>query len=243
MEVKLFIPCFIDLLFPEAGWACVDLLERAGCIVRFDQRATCCGQPAFNSGYHTESAKIATHLLAILSEDNLPVVIPSGSCGSMIVNHFETLPISDLDRSRWENLRKRTFEFTQFWCEKLGNPKVLQSRSGKILLHRSCHGLRELKVSDYAEHILTGISGLTVVPTEDRSACCGFGGTFSIKYPEISVSMADAKLQQAVDKGVDAIVAGDVSCLMHMKTRAEQRKIDLGFLSIAEVMAGSGAIR
>ena len=242
MDVKLFVPCFIDLMFPEAGWACVKLLEHAGCSVHYDERITCCGQPAFNSGYQSEAAKVASRVLSLLDEDEMPVVIPSGSCGSMITNHYGTLPLTDTERKKWEKLSGRLFEFTQFWVERLNNPPIPHKRSGTILLHRSCHGLREMKIGQHAETILRGIDGLHVETTDDRDACCGFGGTFSVKFPELSISMADAKLKQAVEKKADAIVAGDVSCLMHMKTRAEQQSILLKFLSVAEVMAGTGAI-
>lgn len=242
MDVKLFVPCFIDLLFPEAGWACVELLERAGCNVRYDERITCCGQPAFNSGYREEAAKVAKRTLQLLSDDHLPVVIPSGSCGSMIANHFSELALDDKSRKQWEEVRGRLFEFTQFWSLILNSPPILKPRSGKVLLHRSCHGLRELGIGHYAEEILRTIPGLEVSLTDDRSACCGFGGTFSVKFPELSVSMADAKLDQAIAAGVQGIAAGDVSCLMHMRARAAKRNLPLKFYYVAELMAGEGAI-
>ncbi len=242
MDVKLFVPCFIDLLFPEAGWACVELLERAGCNVHYDERITCCGQPAFNSGYQSEAAKVATRVLSLLSEDDMPVVIPSGSCGSMIQHHYGSLPLENVDLEKWKKLQGRLFEFTQFWVEQLGNPLLSNNRTGSILLHRSCHGLREMKIGQHAETILRGIEGLTIHTTDDRDACCGFGGTFSVKFPELSVTMADVKLKQAIEKKTDAIVANDTSCLMHMKARAEQKNLPLKFLSVAEVMVGTGAI-
>ncbi|MDK9698833.1 MAG: (Fe-S)-binding protein [bacterium] len=238
MNVKLFVPCFVDWLFPDAAWACVKLLERAGCTVRFDPRTTCCGQPAFNSGYPGEAAKVASQLIRLLSEDDLPVVIPSGSCTSMIEKHYAELPLSDNDRILWETLRGRVFEFTQFWVTQLHAPDLLTPFPGKLMLHRSCHGLREIAVTQYTEQILRSIPELELVESNDRDACCGFGGTFSVKFPELSVSMADAKIAKATEQKVEGIVAGDVSCLMHLSTRASKQANPLRFFYVAEVMAG-----
>ena len=238
MEVKLFVPCFVDWLFPDAAWACVTLLERAGCTVRFDPRTTCCGQPAFNSGYPIEAAKVASQLVRLLSEDELPVVIPSGSCTAMIEHHYSELPFADEDRERWLKLHQRVFEFTQFWVTQLHLPDVVTPFPGKLMLHRSCHGLRDISVAKYTEQILRSIPQLELVESDDRDACCGFGGTFSVKFPEISVAMADAKLAKATGQNVSGIVAGDVSCLMHLSTRAQKQSTDLKFYYVAEVMAG-----
>jgi L-lactate dehydrogenase complex protein LldE len=239
MKVNLFVTCLVDQFWPEAGRATVDVLRRAGCEVAFDDRQTCCGQPAFNSGFREEARAVARHFIEVYEEDwSSAIVLPSGSCTSM-TRHWSQLFEDDADwRERARRVASRCHELAAFLVRELGCPDLGARFEGRVTYHDACHGLRELGVKDEPRALLAGVEGLELVELESAEDCCGFGGTFSVKYPELSVSMLDRKLEALEDAGVEAIVSGDVSCLMQIGGRLERRGSPIRTMHLAEVLAG-----
>lgn len=236
MNIHLFVPCFMDQFYPDAVWHCVRLLENENCKIDFLESAICCGQPAFNSGYHEDAKLIAEKIVNQFSKLHSPIVVLSGSCCSMMKLHYGELAMDEQVISKWNVIKTRLYEFSDFWVNQLGSPSSNFQNKKKVLFHRSCHSLRELKVSEYTERMLNSVDRLEIITTEDFDACCGFGGTFSVKFPEISVSMANAKLDYAIRQNVDGITSSDMSCLMHLKARADLRKLKLNFWYAPELL-------
>ncbi|MGE5361846.1 MAG: (Fe-S)-binding protein, partial [Bacteroidales bacterium] len=237
-RVSLFVTCLVDQLWPSVGVSAVAVLRRAGCDVAFDPRQTCCGQPAFNTGYRHDARRLAQHFIEVF-EASAPdaIVCPSGSCTAM-VHRFPELFLDDgswADRAR--TVAARTHEFASFLVNTLGCADLGATYHGRITWHDSCHGLRELGVHAEPRKLLTAVRGLELVELADASLCCGFGGTFSVKYPEISVAMADAKIAGIREANVRAVVAGDTSCLMHLGGRLARLGAGVETMHLAEVLA------
>jgi len=239
MRVSLFVTCLVDQLWPSVGVAAVEVLRRAGCEVAFDPRQTCCGQPAFNSGWRDEARRVARALLEVYDGDGCDaVVLPSGSCTAMF-QHFEELFEGDATlQSRAAALVDRTHELASFLVDVLGVTDLGARFEGRVTWHDACHGLRELGVARQPRALLAGVAGCELVEVEGHDTCCGFGGTFAVKHPELSVSMADAKLEAIERSGVDAVVSGDVSCLMQLGGRLARRGSNVRALHLAELLAG-----
>ena len=234
MEVALFVTCLVDQVAPETGRAAVRLLEAAGCTVRFPTAQTCCGQPAFNSGLPDDARRLARHFLDVF-EPYEAVVAPSGSCTAMVRCYYPTL-FEGRDAKRAKEMAAKTWELTQFLTDVVGRPDLGARSAGKVTYHASCHLLRELGVADAPRRLLDG-AGVEVVDMRDADRCCGFGGTFSLTHPEVSIPMADAKLDQAVATEAGTLVACDAGCLMHLAGRAQRRRLDLRLRHVAEVVA------
>lgn len=237
MHVSLFVTCLIDQLRPEVGEATVAVLERAGCDVHFDARQTCCGQPACNSGYREDARAVARHTLDVL-EGDAPVVVPSGSCAAQLVHLADLFEVGSPDHVRAKALAPRIFELSRFLVDHLGIDHIESSFQGRVTWHDACHGLRELGTRDQPRRLLRGVKGLELVELSNCETCCGFGGTFSVKLPELSVAMADRKLDELEQAGLDAVVSADLSCLMQLKGRLEERGSTVRALHLAEVLAG-----
>jgi L-lactate dehydrogenase complex protein LldE len=236
MEVALFVTCLVDQVAPATGRAAVALLEAAGCRVSFPAAQTCCGQPAFNSGYPDDARRLARHHLDVFDPYEA-VVAPSGSCAAMVHHYYPTLwPKGSPLQRRAEAMAGRTYELTQFLVDVLGRPDLGVRIDATVTYHASCHLLRELHVRE-APRTLLEQSGITITDMPDAERCCGFGGTFSLTHPEISVPMADWKLDQAVATGAGTLVACDTGCLMHLAARAEARHLPLTLRHAAEVIA------
>lgn len=239
MNVSLFVTCLVDQFWPEAGRATARVLSRAGCRVHFDDRQTCCGQPAFNSGYRAEARQVVEHLIEVFEEREAEaIVLPSGSCTSMTRHWDELFPDGDPWRARAHRVAARCHELSAFLVRILGRTDLGASFSGRATWHDACHGLRELCVCEEPRALLREVEGLELVEVEGSKECCGFGGTFSIKYPEISVAMLDRKLEKLERSGVDTVVSGDVSCLMQIEGRLKRRGSPIQTLHLAEVLAG-----
>jgi L-lactate dehydrogenase complex protein LldE len=240
MRVSLFVTCLVDQLWPSVGVAAVEVLRRAGCDVRFDARQTCCGQPAFNSGWHDEARRVATSLLEVYDDDRCDaVVLPSGSCASMF-HHFEDLFAGDAGmQAKARALTGRTHELASFLVDVLGVTDVGARFDGLVTWHDACHGLRELGIAAQPRALLAKVAGCELVEVQGHDSCCGFGGTFAVKQPELSVAMADAKLEAIEASGVDAVVSGDVSCLMQLGGRLARRGSTVRTLHLAELLAGT----
>lgn len=237
--VQLVVTCLVDGFRPQVGKATVLILERLGLRVEFPFDQTCCGQPAFNAGYREQAREMAAHTLAVLDPTEGPIVVPSGSCADMIVHHIPELMAGDPERSlQAERVAARTRELTQFLVGDLGITRVPARGGGVVAFHRSCHGLRNLGLTDQGETLLDGVGGLTRCELGGADECCGFGGLFSIELPEVSGAILDTKLDKVEASGAETLVGGDLSCLMHMAGGLHRRGSKIEVRHIAEVLAG-----
>ncbi len=236
-RVSLFVTCIVDQVFPEIGLAAADVLERLGYSVDFPEDQTCCGQPAFNTGYRQEAKKVACRCLRI-GRDAEYIVVPSGSCTSMIVNHFEDLFAGEpelLEESR--RLTPRFWEFSKFLLEVAKVEDVGARYDGIVTFHDSCHGLRELNIKEGPRQLLSHVKGLTFRELESSDECCGFGGTFSVKFPSISGSMLRSKMESIKKTGADTVVGIDASCLMQIRGGFSHAGLPIKTLHLAQVLA------
>jgi L-lactate dehydrogenase complex protein LldE len=238
MRVALFVTCLVDLMRPSAGFAAVKLLQQAGCEVVVPQTQTCCGQPAYNNGDQDNARAIARQVIrALESFDH--VVIPSGSCGGMLIHHYPTLFDDELQwQKRAQQLAEHCHELTQFLVDVVGVTDFKARYDGKVAYHDSCSARRELGVLQQPRALLGQVEGLTHVELEDSEQCCGFGGTFSIKFPEVSTAIVDRKVADIVQTGADTIVAGDMGCLMNIAGRLSRQGKPVKAFHIAELLAG-----
>jgi len=239
MRVSLFVTCLADQLWPSAAVGAVDVLRRLGCAVEFDERQTCCGQPAFNTGYRPAARALARRLIEIFEASAADAIVsPSGSCTAM-VHHYDQLFDDARWRERARGVAERTHELSAFLVHRLGVEDVGASFSGRLTWHDACHGLRDLGIKDEPRRLLRHVKGAQLVelPAPGAETCCGFGGTFSVKYPEISVAMLDERVDAIERAGVDAVVSGDASCLMQIAGRLSRRGSTVRALHLAEVLA------
>ena len=222
--VQLFVTCLVNSLYPNVGKATVTLLERAGYDVEFPVDQTCCGQPAFNGGFEKESQAQAKQTLDVLDATEGPIVVPSGSCAAMIIHHNPELMKGDAEyTAKAARVAARTRELTQFLVDDAGLDVSGADCGGcTTTYHASCHGLRWLKVLDQPKGLLDD-AGVDRVPLEGEDECCGFGGLFSVKMPEISTAMMDTKIKNIEASGADVVVGVDVSCLMHIGGGLQRR--------------------
>ena len=239
MRVALFATCLADQFCPGAAVGAVEVLRRMGCAVEFDERQTCCGQPAFNTGYRREARALARRWIEIFESGQADAIVcPSGSCTAM-VRHFEDL----FDDAGWcaraRRVAERTHELSSFLVNQLGVEDVGASFSGRLTWHDACHGLRELGIRTEPRLLLRRVRGAELVELPNADACCGFGGTFSVKYPELSVAIVDQKVEAIERAGVDAVVSGDASCLMQIGGRLSRRGSAVRAIHLAEVLAAT----
>ena len=235
MTVTLFIPCFMDALFPRAGICMVQILEQLGHRVVCPEEITCCGQPPFNSGYWEEARAVAAPALDKL-KDAEAVVIGSGSCGAMLKvfypQLFEKTPQAELANQ----ISARTWEFSDFLVSKLGVTDLGAKFPHKVTFHDGCHGLRELGLKKPPRKLLAGVRDLQLIEMPEAETCCGFGGTFSTKFPMISTAMGDVKCASATETGAEYIVSNDSSCLLHLQGLLSRQGNPLKTIHLAEVL-------
>ena len=238
MKVSLFVTCLVDQLWSSVGASTVEILRRVGCEVEFDDRQTCCGQPAFNTGYRDEARRVAERFISIFEESKADAIVsPSGSCTAM-VHHFPELFIDDAAWSkRATTIAEKTHELSSFLVRVLGVHDVGASWTGRLTWHDACHGLRDLNLKTEPRSLIRHVRGVEFVELENADACCGFGGTFSVKYPEISVAILDQKIEAIEKAGVQAVVAGDASCLMQIGGRLSRKGSDVRVMHLAELLA------
>jgi L-lactate dehydrogenase complex protein LldE len=222
------VTCLVDQVFPRVGLAMAEVLERSGCEVEFRADQTCCGQPAFNSGYRESAREIATHFLKIF-EGAEHIVVPSGSCAVMISHHF-----ADLFPGHHES---RVWEFSSFLTEVLGIEDCGARLDRIVTYHDSCHALRELQIKDAPRRLLSNVRGLKLVEMNAAEECCGFGGTFSVKFPEVSGAMARTKIDSIERTGADTVVSIDSSCLMQLQGALSRAGSRINTMHLAEVLA------
>jgi L-lactate dehydrogenase complex protein LldE len=238
VKIDLLVPCFVDQLYPSVGISVLRIFEKLGHTVEFKKNILCCGQPAFNAGFWEESREIARRVLGALSGDN-PLVVPSGSCAAMVKNFYPELFRGGPQAEAAENLSKRTFEFSSFLVDQLGVTDVGSRFPAKVTFHDGCHGLRELQVKRQPRVLLERVKDLTLVEMEDQTSCCGFGGTFAVKFPMISTAMGETKSASALGTGAEYLVSNDSSCLMHLQGLLSRQNQKLKTVHLAEVLASS----
>lgn len=238
MKVSLFVTCLIDQLCPNVGVATVEVLRRAGCEVTFDDRQTCCGQPAFNTGYRSEAVKFTKRFIEIFEESDSDVIVsPSGSCTAMVKHFYELFPEDESWRTRAEAIAAKTYEFSSFLVNILKIEDVGAKFQGRLTWHDACHGLRDLKIKDEPRKLLQNVAGAEFVEMPNADDCCGFGGTFSVKYPEISVAILDNKIESIERSNVEAVISCDSSCLMQIGGRLSRNGSKVKAMHIAEILA------
>jgi len=236
MTVTLFVPCFMDALFPRAGISMVQVLERLGHRVVCPEEITCCGQPPFNSGYWPETRTIAVKVLEQL-KDAEAVVIGSGSCGAMVKKFYPELFAGTPQAELAICVAARTWEFSDFLAAKLGVTDVGARFPARVTFHDGCHGLRELGIKQSPRTLLAKVQGLELIEMKDAETCCGFGGTFSAKFPAISTAMGEVKCSSAIETGAEYIVSNDSSCLMHIQGLLSREGKPMRTIHLAEVLA------
>jgi L-lactate dehydrogenase complex protein LldE len=237
-KVALFVTCIVDQMWTQIGTSTVEVLRRAGCEIEFDERQTCCGQPAFNTGYRAEARRVAERFIELCEDSDAQFIVsPSGSCTAM-VKHYETLFSGDERwRARARTLAARVFELSSFLVHVLGVVDVGARFKGKVTWHDACHGLRDLGVYEEPRTLIRNVRETEFIELENADACCGFGGTFSVKYPEISAAILDQKIEAIERSGVDAVVSGDASCLMQIGGRLSRIGSKVRPLHLAELLA------
>jgi L-lactate dehydrogenase complex protein LldE len=237
-QVALFVTCLVDLFRPSVGFASLELLQQANCRVVVPKNQTCCGQPAYNNGDYKAATKQAKLVIASL-EDAEYVVAPSGSCAGMIKHHYPRL-LQDEWHERAQDVAAKTYELTAFLSDVVALPAQTPSsvEARKIAYHDGCAGLRELGVRDQPRTLLKSQCGVEVQELRDREVCCGFGGTFCAKMPDISAKMADDKLGDILNTGADTLTGGDLGCLLSLAGRASRQGKNLEVRHIAEILTG-----
>lgn len=213
--VYFFGTCLVDLFYPEAGLAGIRLLEREGVRVVYPQAQTCCGQPAFNSGYHGDARSVARAQIALFPGE-MPIVVPSGSCAAMMRHHYPALFEGERDQQEVVAFAARVYELTDFLVNVLGVTLRDRGEPVKVAWHASCHAVREMGVAEQPKSLLRQLKNVELVELSRERECCGFGGTFSVRYPEISAAMVTDKAADAMATNADELLAGDCGCLMNI---------------------------
>lgn len=237
MKIDLFIPCFINQLFPSTGWDVIKILKKAGVEVNFNPEQSCCGQPHFNSGYWNESAKMLKKFSKIYSGKN-PIIIPSASCAGFIKNHYQELFEQDeVSLKKFNDLSHNVIELTDFLVNHINITNFGSSFQHKVTYHDGCSALREYGIEKEPRILLNNIEGLELIEMEKRDVCCGFGGTFMIKFIPISTAMVQQKIENALNTDAEYIISSEASCLININSYIEKNNIPLRTAHIANVLA------
>lgn len=237
-NVGLFVTCLVDLVRPGAGFASAKLLEAAGCEVHVPAAQTCCGQPAWNAGDDRNAAAIARSVITAFEKFDY-VVVPSASCAGTIKNHYPEILKHDREfLPRAKTLAAKTHELIAFLVNVRGMKRVAAKCAGRVCYHASCSSLREIGLTDEAQTLLQSVEGVELCPLKEPEVCCGFGGLFAVKYPEISERMADQKIADVQSSGADILVSADLGCLLHLAGRMARAGKPMDVRHIAEILAG-----
>ena len=236
MKVQLFIPCFIDQLYPQVAFNTVKVLEKAGCTVAYNTQQTCCGQPAFNAGFWGESKDVCTKFVQDFDGADY-IVSPSASCAGFIRNNYGKLFENNAFQSPAKKVSSQIFELSEFLVKILGITELGASFNGKATFHDSCAGLRECNIKAEPRALLSQVTGLELVEMNDTETCCGFGGSFAVKYDTISVAMADQKIDNAIATEAEYIISTDMSCLMHLDGRINHHGQQIKVIHLADILA------
>jgi len=237
-KVTLFIQCIIDGIYPEVGFAAVRIFEKLGINVECPSGQTCCGQPAFNSGYRKEARRAAEHFISIFS-DAETIVCPSGSCVNMVRNHYPELFRDDAKMlERAKDIGSRTFELTEYLVDVLKVEDLGARYEGRITYHDSCHLIRGIGVIEQPRKLIRKIRGAELIEMKDSDRCCGFGGAFSVKYPEISTAILEDKIGNIITSGAETVTGCDMGCLMNIQGLLSRKRLPVRALHIAQLLGG-----
>ena len=236
MTVQIFVPCFIDQLFPSVAFNMVKVLEKAGCTVHYNPNQTCCGQPAFNAGFWGESRDVCRKFIDDFKDSDY-VVAPSASCVGFVRNYYSKLFEHSSDQNHVIALSSSMFEFSEFLIKVLNMDDFGAVLEGKATYHDSCAALRECGLKQEPRMLLNKVKGLELVEMNDVETCCGFGGTFAVKFEPISVAMGEQKVNNAVATGAEYLISTDMSCLMHIDGCNEYQHKGLKVMHLADVLA------
>jgi L-lactate dehydrogenase complex protein LldE len=243
VKVALFIPCYVDQMYPEVGVSVVRVLRNLGVEVAYPEGQTCCGQPAFNSGFMDEARSVARHFLGVFEKESFDyIVCPSGSCATMVSHYYPFIFRESSEERRAEALVPRVREFSDFLVNVLGVKGLGARYEGNAVFHCGCHQRRELGLLEEPRDLLRGVEGLNLLDWENEELCCGFGGTFAVKMPDVSTAMADEKIKALEKSGADTLVSGDSSCLMHLAGRLRRTGHDTRVLHLAQVLDSGGGL-
>jgi L-lactate dehydrogenase complex protein LldE len=235
MTVTLFIPCFVDLFYPQVGISMVKILEKLGHKVKCPEAPACCGQPAFNTGYWHESEPIAEKVIDQLKDAEV-VAVASGSCGAMIKVFYPELFVGTKYEQPAKEVAAKCYEFSDFLVSHLGVTDVGAKFSARVTFHDGCHSLREMHIKDAPRQLMARVRGLQLVEMKE-TVCCGFGGTFSAKFPMISTAMGEVKCSLAAATNTEYIVSNDSSCLMHIQGLIDRQGKNMKTIHLAEILA------
>jgi L-lactate dehydrogenase complex protein LldE len=236
MKVDIFIPCFIDQIYPQTGMNMVKILKKLGVEVNYNENQTCCGQMAFNSGFLNEAKEMGEKFIKDFP-NNRPIVAPSASCVGYVKNYYPELFFNTALHNEFKQLQRNIFEFTDFLVNELKVTKLGARFEHKVTYHDSCTALREMGIKNEPRELLKEVDGLELIEMKDTDVCCGFGGTFSVKHEAISTAMADQKVQNAIDTGAEYIVSTDSSCLMHQGGYINKFNLPIKVIHIADILA------
>lgn len=236
MNVQIFIPCFVDQLYPDTAFNMVKVLEKAGCTVSYNPSQTCCGQPAFNAGFWDESKSVCSKFLKDFSGSDY-IVAPSASCVGFVRNYYSKLFGNSSLHHEVTDIGKRIFELSEFLINVLKVEKFGASLPGKATYHDSCAGLRECRIKAEPRTLLSHVSGLQITEMNDVETCCGFGGTFAVKFEAISIGMGEQKVENALATGAQYLISTDLSCLMHLQGYINKKGYSLKTMHLADVLA------
>ncbi len=236
MNVQLFIPCFVDQLYPQTGFNMVKVLEKTGCTVTYNVNQTCCGQPAFNAGFWDEARTVCMKFVKDFKGSDY-IVTPSASCAGFVRNYYSKLLENSSVHNEIKELSKRIYEFSEFMVKILRFENMGASLTGKATYHDSCAGLRECHIKEEPRKLLSHVKGLELAEMKDVETCCGFGGTFAVKFESISIGMGEQKVENALATGANYLISTDHSCLMHLDGYIRNKGYKLKTMHIADVLA------
>jgi L-lactate dehydrogenase complex protein LldE len=235
-KISLFIPCLVDQIYPEIGLSMAKILRHFGYDVCYDNRQTCCGQPAFNAGHWDEARQVASKFITVFGSTDC-IVAPSGSCTAMVRNYYPVLFEGYPQAAEAASLTSKVFEFSQFLYKEALIANISGSYAGKVGFHNSCHSYRELGINHEPFAILKRITGLVLLQPPGEPVCCGFGGLFSFKYEHIAETMAKSRLQQFIDLGAETLVANDPGCMMHLEQEAKALGLKTSIVHLTTFLA------
>lgn len=236
MTVQLFIPCFIDQLFPETAFNTVRVLEKAGCQVVYNAEQTCCGQPAYNAGFWDEAKQVGQKFLRDFSDEHL-IVSPSASCTGMVRNAYDNLFTNTAIHNHCRTVQGNIHELSSFLVNVLKKDYFGAELEGRAVYHDSCSALRECRIKDEPRQLLGKVGGLELVEMRDTETCCGFGGTFAVKFDAISTAMAEQKVHHALEMEAEYIISTDASCLLQLQAYITKHQLAVKTMHLADVLA------
>ncbi len=236
MNVSLFIPCFIDQLYPNTAMNTIKVLEKAGCKVFYNPEQTCCGQPAFNSGFWDEAKSVGQKFINDFPDD-MPIVSPSGSCVGMVKTYYNDLFTNAVSHNKCRSIQNNMYELSDFLVNVLGIEDFGASLPAKATYHDACAALRECGVKQSPRTLLKNVKGLELTELNDVETCCGFGGTFAVKFESISAAMGQQKVNNAMETGAEILISTDASCLLHLQGYIDKQKLPLRTMHLADVLA------